>query len=167
MRGQVKRDRSMDSPEEIKSALRDLFAAQRLAVLATHDDDGQPYASLMAFAATDDLRFLLIATGRPTRKYANLKQHPTVSLLVHNSANMATDIRHAMAVTVSGRASEVPVQHLETARSVYLAKQPHMKAFATSPNTAIIEVSVDRYDVVAHFQDVTILEIRTDRIVGS
>jgi hypothetical protein len=40
-----------------------------------------------------------------------------------------------------------------------------MAGFATSPNTALIEVSVDRYDVVAHFQDVTILEIQKDRIV--
>jgi len=46
----------MESPERVKPILRDLFAAQSLAVLATHDDDGQPYASLMAFAATDDLK---------------------------------------------------------------------------------------------------------------
>jgi len=62
----------MDSPERIRPVLRELFVSQRLAVLATHDDDGQPYASLMAFAATDDLKYLLVVTGRPTRKYANL-----------------------------------------------------------------------------------------------
>ena len=55
---------------------------------------------------------------------------------------------------------------LEAARSVYLAKQPYMSGFATSPNTAIIQVTVGRYDVVAHFQDVTILEIQNDRIVA-
>ncbi len=57
------------------------------------------------------------------------------------------------------------MDRLETARAVYLAKQPHMSGFVTSPNTAIIEVTVGRYDVVAHFQDVTILEIQKDRIV--
>ena len=156
----------MKDIRELKTQLAQLFAEQYFAVLATRSGD-RIHTTLVAFAAADDLKTVFVCTPRATRKYANLKQHPTVSLLVHNSANMAADIRQAMAVTVSGRASEVPVQHLETARSVYLAKQPHMKAFATSPNTAIIEVSVDRYDVVAHFQDVTILEIRTDRIVGS
>ena len=156
----------MKDIRELKTQLAHLFAEQYFAVLATRSGD-QIHTTLVAFAAADDLKTVFVCTPRATRKYANLKQHPAVSLLVHNSANMATDIRQAMAVTVSGRASEVPVQRLETARSVYLAKQPHMKAFATSPNTAIIEVSVDRYDVVAHFQDVTILEIRTDRIVGS
>lgn len=156
----------MKDIRELKTQLAQLFAEQYFAVLATRSGD-QIHTTLVAFAADDDLKTIFVCTPRATRKYANLKQHPTVSLLVHNSANMATDIRQAVAVTVSGRASEVPVQHLEAARSVYLAKQPHMKAFATSPNTAIIEVSVDRYDVVAHFQDVTILEIRTDRIVGS
>jgi hypothetical protein len=40
-----------------------------------------------------------------------------------------------------------------------------MAGFVKSPNTAIIEVAVTRYDVVAHFQDVTILEIQKERIV--
>jgi hypothetical protein len=41
-----------------------------------------------------------------------------------------------------------------------------MSGFANSPNTAIVMVTVNRYDVVAHFQDVTILEIQKDRIVA-
>jgi nitroimidazol reductase NimA-like FMN-containing flavoprotein (pyridoxamine 5'-phosphate oxidase superfamily) len=106
-----------------------------------------------------------VCTPRATRKYANLKQNPSVSLLVHNSSNMATDIRQSIAVTVSGTAEEVPPDRLEEARGVYLAKQPHMSGFVNSPNTAIIQVTVGRYDVVAHFQDVTILEIQKDRIV--
>ena len=89
-----------------------------------------------------------------------------MSLLVHNSSNMATDIRQAMAVTVSGDAAEVPENRLPAAREVYLGKQPHMSAFVRSPNTAIIEVTVMRYDVVAHFQDVTVLEIQEDRMTS-
>ena len=120
----------------------------------------------MAFAATDDLKTIFVCTPRATRKYANLKENPSVSLLVHNSSNQAMDIRQAMAVTVSGTAVEVPPGELAEARSIYLDKQPHMAGFATAPNTAIIEINVHRYDVVAHFQEVTILEIQTDRIVS-
>lgn len=154
----------MKDIRELKTSLATLFAEQYFAVLATRTGD-RIHTTLVAFAATDDLKTLFLCTPRATRKYSNLKQNPSVSLLVHNSSNMATDIRQAIAVTVSGDAAEVPEKRLEASRTVYLAKQPHMDRFVRSPNTAIIEVTVQRYDVVAHFQDVTILEIQEDRIV--
>lgn len=156
----------MKDIRELKAALTALFAEQYFAVLATRTGD-QIHTTLVAFAATPDLQTMYVCTPRATRKYSNLKQNPSVSLLVHNSANRATDIRRSIAVTVAGQAREVPESEIDAARSVYLGKQPHMRAFATSPNTAIIDVSVDRYDIVAHFQDVTILEIQHDRIVES
>ncbi|BBO70078.1 hypothetical protein DSCA_40080 [Desulfosarcina alkanivorans] len=155
----------MKDIRELKARLATLFAEQYFAVLATRSTD-RIHTTLVAFAAADDLKTLFVCTPRATRKYSNLKLNPSVSLLVHNSANMATDIRQAMAVTISGDAAEVPENRLEGARRVYLGKQPHMSDFVRSPNTAIIEVAVRRYDVVAHFQDVTILEIREDRIVA-
>jgi heme iron utilization protein len=154
----------MKDIRQLKASLSTLFKEQYFAVLATRSSD-QIHTTLVAFAATDDLKTIFVCTPRATRKYANLKQNPSVSLLVHNSSNMATDIRRSIAVTVSGTAEEVPAGRLEAARAVYLGKQPHMAGFATAPNTAIIEVTVGRYDVVAYFQDVTILEIQKDRIV--
>ena len=154
----------MKDIRQLKARLSSLFSEQFFAVLATRTGEAI-HTTLVAFAATGDLKTIFVCTPRATRKYANLKQNPSVSLLVHNSSNMATDIRQAIAVTVSGIAEEVPSERLKAARAVYLAKQPHMSGFATSPNTAVIEVTVGRYDVVAHFQDVTILEIQKDRIV--
>jgi general stress protein 26 len=154
----------MKDIRQLKARLSSLFSEQFFAVLATRDGN-HIHTTLVAFAATGDLKTIFVCTPRATRKYANLKQNPSVSLLVHNSSNMSSDIRQAIAVTVSGTAEEVPAERLEAARAVYLARQPHMSGFATSPNTAIIEVTVGRFDVVAHFQDVTILEIRKDRIV--
>jgi general stress protein 26 len=149
---------------QLKARLSTLFAEQYFAVLATRSGEIL-HTTLVAFAASDDLKTLFVCTPRATRKFANLKQNPAVSLLVHNSSNMATDIRQSIAVTVTGAAEEVPADRLGSARAIYLAKQPHMSGFVTSPNTAIIQVTVSRYDVVAHFQDVTILEIQKDRIV--
>lgn len=150
---------------QLKSKLSTLFVEQYFAVLATRSND-QIHTTLVAFAATDDLKTIFLCTPRATRKYANLKRNPSVSLLVHNSSNVATDIRQSIAVTVSGTAEEVSANRLNDARAVYLAKQPHMAGFASSPNTAIVMVTVSRFDVVAHFQDVTILEIQKDRIVA-
>ena len=154
----------MKDIHQIKASLSTLFAEQYFAVLATRSGENI-HTTLVAFAAGEDLKTLFVCTPRATRKFANLKQNPSVSLLVHNSSNMATDIRQSIAVTVSGTARETPTERRGAARAVYLAKQPYMAGFATAPNTAIIEVTVGRYDVVAYFQDVTILEIQKDRIV--
>jgi len=56
---------------KLKRNLRKLLRSQLLAVLSTQNQ-GQPYASLVAFASSDDLKSLYFATSRSTRKYANL-----------------------------------------------------------------------------------------------
>ena len=96
----------MNQLEQIKETLRDLLMSQQLAVLATHHD-GQPYASLVAFVATADLKELLFATSRNTRKFANLTRDSRVSLLVDSRSNRDADIHEAVAVTVIGTAAEV------------------------------------------------------------
>lgn len=71
-----------------------------------------------------------------------------------------------MAVTVSGMASEIDAGRSEHVRAIYLAKHAQMTGFVDAPNTAMVEIRVSRYDVVAHFQEVSILEIHNDRIVS-
>ena len=62
----------MDKTQAIQQRLRELFESQNLGVLATHRS-GQPYASLVAFYATDDLKHLFFVTPKTTRKFKNLK----------------------------------------------------------------------------------------------
>jgi|SRR5208337_3631095 len=66
--------------EGLLQMLHELFATQRSAVLAT-TENGQPYLSLMAFATTSDLQYLLVATYRATRKYRNIEADSRVALL--------------------------------------------------------------------------------------
>ena len=51
----------MEDKESIRQVLRELLSSQKLAVLSTHHS-GQPYSSRVAFACSDDLRFLGIVT---------------------------------------------------------------------------------------------------------
>ncbi len=139
--------------EEIKleSEVRNLLASQEVAVLSTQEQD-HPYLNLVAFAETCDLRTLLFATPRATRKYGNLSSKSGVALLVDNRSNDATDIREAMAVTVIGIAFEVPDSERERFERVYLEKQPHMEEFLSSPSTALIKVDVESYLLVSRFR---------------
>jgi nitroimidazol reductase NimA-like FMN-containing flavoprotein (pyridoxamine 5'-phosphate oxidase superfamily) len=143
----------MDSPEPIESVLQALFATQRFAVLATQEEN-QPYLSLMAFAATSDLRHLLFAMERQTRKYANLQAHPRTAVLIDNRSNQSADTHTATAVTALGAAAEVAGTERDDLLRLYLAKHPHLADFTRLPSCALARVKVDSYYVVSKFQEV-------------
>jgi nitroimidazol reductase NimA-like FMN-containing flavoprotein (pyridoxamine 5'-phosphate oxidase superfamily) len=138
---------------DVKNDLKILFESQPLAVLATHEE-GQPYTNLVAFASSEDVRLLMFATTRSTRKYANLTANPKVSLLVDNRSNRPSDFRHAMAVTATGTTEEIDKEKETDLFLDYLKKHPHLKDFVTAPSCALLQVKVDTYYLVKHFQSV-------------
>ncbi len=150
----------MNQASKLEAEVKTLLASQRFAVLSTQEKD-HPYMNLVAFAETDDLRTILFATTRATRKYGNISAKCGVALLVDNRSNEVADIREAMAVTIIGTASEVSESLRDQLDGVYLNKQPHMKEFLASPSTALIEVDVESYILVSRFQNVTILKPRS------
>lgn len=133
--------------------LGQLLATQRLAVLSTHNA-GQPYASLISFAATPDLLQLLFATTRSTRKYANLTSDSRAGMLVDNRSNEEEDIHSAMAVTATGVVSEVSEAQRNAALILYLEKHPYLKDFVNSPSCAFLKLTVKTYYLVRRFQNV-------------
>jgi nitroimidazol reductase NimA-like FMN-containing flavoprotein (pyridoxamine 5'-phosphate oxidase superfamily) len=145
---------------QIRSTLMELFAQQQFAVLATCEVDGGPYASLMAFAVTGDLRQILMVTGRSTRKYANLRAEPRVSLLIDSRSHQRADIHEAVAVTVLGEAQEVADDERRPLLAAFLARHPHLEEFARSPSVALFRVRVRSYYLVSRFQEVMELHIR-------
>jgi len=136
----------MKEKQQIKKILSGLFTSQKLAVLATHQK-GQPYGSLVAFAAASDLKNLVFATTRATRKFSNLKTDPQVSLVLDNRSNRVVDFRKAVAATALGK-------EREKLAAMYLAKHPHLKDFVNSPTCALVRVRVEVYYVVWRFQNV-------------
>ena len=140
--------------------LRERFAKQRLAVLTTVEEGGHPYANLMAFAASDDLKTLLLVTGRATRKYANLQADPRVALMIDNRSHQPSDIHEAVAVTVLGDAEEVSGAERDRLLSTYVDRHPHLADFASSPSSALFRVDVRSYYLVRRFQEVTELHVR-------
>ena len=158
----------MDASEEqeIKATLTDLFREQGLAVLATHRN-GQPHCSLVAFAATDDLRHLLFATARQTRKFGNLSADPRVAMLVDNRSNAESDFREVIAVTAKGAAEDVNAGERDAMLRVYLARHPSLAEFVGSRDCAFLKVRVESYSVVSRFQQVRELRIASEDLNSS
>jgi nitroimidazol reductase NimA-like FMN-containing flavoprotein (pyridoxamine 5'-phosphate oxidase superfamily) len=143
----------MNQSHDIQQRLRELFESQQLAVLATHRS-GQPYASLVAFYAAEDLKHLFFVTPRTTRKFENLKADSRVSLLVNSSTNQTLDFHRAVSVTVVGNASEVVGAERLPILEQYLKKHPHLEDFVHSPSCALVRVSATSYFMVQNFQNV-------------
>jgi nitroimidazol reductase NimA-like FMN-containing flavoprotein (pyridoxamine 5'-phosphate oxidase superfamily) len=151
----------MSKPDDIpglKKTIVELFSTQMLAVLSTHGNK-QSYASLVAFAATDDLKHIIFATTRSTRKYANLSSEPNVALLIDNRANEEKDFSYAVAATALGRADEVSGSRKGAWRDIYLTKHPHLREFVSSPSCALMKVRVKKYYIVNRFQNVQELHL--------
>ena len=149
----------MKNPSRLKRLLKDLFFFQPLAVLATQSN-GQPYGNLVAIVATEDLRSLLFATARGTRKFANITTDPKVAMVMDSRTNQRVDFQRAVAVTATGMVEEVESSERDHLLKLYLSKHPHLKKFVKSPTSALLRVKVDTYYVVKGFQNVTVLSMQ-------
>lgn len=139
-------------------ALRELLVSQQLAVVATQMRE-VPYTSLVAFAASDDLREIVFATTRATTKYRNLSANPQVSVLVDSRTHSIEDFSTGTAATAVGKAAEIPAGEAVAAVGRFVAKHPHLEGFATSPSTAMCRIEVERYYLVTRFQHVVELDV--------
>ena len=144
---------------ELEEVIRELFSSQRLAVLGTQRG-GQPYANLVAFAASDDLKSIFFATARATRKYANIEADSRVTVLIDNRSNQEADFSKAAAVTATGRAQEVRDSERELVTAAYLAKHPMLEEFVRSPSCAMLKLQVETYYLVRRFQNVMELHVK-------
>jgi general stress protein 26 len=150
----------MKTSAEVQNRLRNLFETQNLAVVATQTG-GQPYASLVAFVATDDLRYIFFITAKTTRKFANLISDSRVAVLVNSSVNQESDFHDAISITVTGIAEEIMDPERQEILNLYLSKHPYLEDFARSPSCALIRVAARSYYLVQNFQNV--MEFHIDR----
>ncbi|MBU1052276.1 MAG: pyridoxamine 5'-phosphate oxidase family protein [Proteobacteria bacterium] len=139
------------------SDLKQLFASETLAVLATHSGD-QPHCCLVAFAFSDDLKHLLFATSRKTRKYTDICSNPRVAMLIDNRSNRESDFKQAAAVTAKGNAKEQDVKKENIWTTLYIEKHPHLSAFINSPDVALIKIDIEEY-LIAGFDSTNFIKM--------
>jgi nitroimidazol reductase NimA-like FMN-containing flavoprotein (pyridoxamine 5'-phosphate oxidase superfamily) len=143
--------------EQIRTRVRSLFESQPLAVLATVMD-GQPHCNIVAFVHTDDLKHVLFATARASRKYESLIEHPEISMLVDSRVNAPSDFREAEAVTIDGTARDLreeKARYLE----LYLHKHRALRDFVLDRETALVCLDVAQLKYVTRFQQVRIVRM--------
>jgi len=148
----------MQESAQLQGLLRELFASQKFAALAT-EDGGKPHNCLVAFATTDDLRNLLFTTARDTSKYRNIVAESRVAILVDSRSNQDSDFRNAIAVTATGRAKEAKGKERDRLLVIYLAKYPQLAGFSNASENALVKVEIENYEI-ATFHNVRIFKPR-------
>lgn len=141
-------------PAVVPESLKMLDRIERFGVLATQEE-GRCYASLVAYALSSDLRTVIFATPKNTRKYRNIIKADEVALLLDNRSQ-ESPVTQAEAITLTGRAKPLRKgREREQLAVLYLSKHPDLKDFVESPSTALVAMRIGQAVHVGNFQTVT------------
>lgn len=143
----------------IASKVRKLMVEQRFGVLCTAQRDGQPYTSLVAVVASEDLGQLAFATLRATRKFDNMTAEPRVALLLDDRANQPSDLLEATTLTILGTTHECRGSDRAHWATTLLSKHATLDGFLGSPDCAVVVIEVERLLFVTKFQQIVELVV--------
>jgi uncharacterized protein YhbP (UPF0306 family) len=148
-------DRVQDSePRALRDQIRALLDGQPFAVLCTQGG-GQPYGSLVAYAASDDLLAVTFATPVATRKYRLLCECQQVALVVDSRSQHPAALMQVEAITATGRAAQLqPGPEFDRWAALLIARHPQLKSFVAAPSSALFRIDIVRYLYVTRFQEV-------------
>ncbi len=138
----------------IQDRIRQLVTEQDYAVLCTQGHS-QPYGSLVAFAASDDLSTLVFSTPVTTRKYRLLTECDHVAMLIDSRSVCPDEMMDIEAVTGTGHAEIVKTgPEFDRWAGLLISRHPHLAAFVNAESSALVRVEVIRYFYVRRFQEV-------------
>ena len=143
----------MDMNPEVKKRIDKVLKSQSIAVLGTSKDD-EPYSSLVGFVVTDDLRELVFATMRQRLKYRNIEANPRVTFMIDDRNEQDNDFNETTSVTIVGSAEDVKGGVREEYASLLVERIPILTDFVSSPDCAVIRVTIDKIYVVSDFESV-------------
>ena len=143
-----------DEKQSIQDSIKELCDCQSFAVLATQGG-GQPYTSLIGFVTSEDLKYVVFATPRETRKYSLLEGDNRVALMVDNRGQQPDSINQISALTITGNTRILTdAEEIKKWSGLLTEKHPYLNSFVQSSSTAIVLVEVFRYFFVRRFQEV-------------
>ena len=146
------------TPEQtnLKKVIKNLLENSPYGVLATQYKS-QPYASLLAYAFTGDLRNIIFVTPQTTRKYKLLNNCKQVAFQVDNRSSNPTNLMSIESLTVTGQAHQIKFGSSDYKKfcKLLIKRHSYLKDFTESPSCSIFSVSVVRYFHVIRFQEVS------------
>ena len=140
--------------------MKELAKEKDICVLATVSGE-KPHCSLMAYVTDEDCSEIYMATHRGTKKFKNLMDNPSVSLLIDTREEHKGPHRpEAKAMTVSGSFERLEDNQKKVwARARLLNRHPHLKEFMDHPDAEVICIKIRSFLLLdgltdAHFEEI-------------
>ncbi len=129
--------------------IRKVVNGNDLCVLSTVAE-GKPHCSLMSYVTDDDCREFYMLTLRTTKKYRNLEDNSSVSLLIDtreaDAERKRQDIR---ALTVHGLFRSIDEEEHEAAiLRRLLLRHPHLREVAESGQARVFAVRAESFQLL-------------------
>jgi len=125
-----------------------------LCVLATVSE-GRPHCSLMSYISDEEGREIYLISHKQTRKYVNLMENPTVSLLIDTREKEKGQRRiYIKALTVSGEFQTInDLGKKDLIRAKFLKRHSHLTGFLSDPGAEIFSIKIKSFQLLDGVKD--------------
>jgi len=134
--------------------MKDIVKSNDLCVLATVSE-GKPHCSLMSYISDEEGHEVYLISHKQTKKYANLMENPTVSLLIDTREEEKGQRRvYIKALTVSGKFQTInDPGKKDFIRSKFLKIHPHLADFLNDPDAEIFSIKIKSFQLLDGVKD--------------
>lgn len=137
----------------LKNEISRILNQQIQCVLATVKNN-QPYQHMMAFAFSEDLSRIYLATYMDTRKFRNMRSNHSVSLLWDNRSGSAEDHVDGLSLIASGNAELVARDSINNVGEMLLTRNPALKVLLEDESCRLFVIMINGYQWTKGYQEV-------------
>jgi|MudIll2142460700_1097286.scaffolds.fasta_scaffold175036_3 nitroimidazol reductase NimA-like FMN-containing flavoprotein (pyridoxamine 5'-phosphate oxidase superfamily) len=140
--------------EPMLEQMKDIVKANDLCVLATVSE-GKPHCSLMSYISDEEGQEIYLISNKETKKYSNLMENPTVSLLIDTREEEKGKRRvYIKALTVSGEFQTIKNPgKKDIIRAKFLKRHPHLTNFLNDPGAEIFSIRIKSFQLLDGVKD--------------
>jgi hypothetical protein len=107
----------------------------------------------MAYAFSEGLEEIYLASLENTQKVKNMRLHPCVTCLWDNRSGTGTDHIEGVAMSGFGQAFELEAESLRSARGLLLQRNATLESLLFDPSVIIFALRIDRYQWVEGYKN--------------
>jgi nitroimidazol reductase NimA-like FMN-containing flavoprotein (pyridoxamine 5'-phosphate oxidase superfamily) len=134
--------------------MRAIVKGNDLCVLATVSE-GKPHCSLMSYISDDEGQEVYLISQKQTKKYFNLMENPTVSLLIDTREEEKGQRRiYIKALTISGEFQTInDPGKKDLLRSKFLKRHPHLTDFLNDSGAELFSIKIKSFQLLNGVKD--------------
>jgi nitroimidazol reductase NimA-like FMN-containing flavoprotein (pyridoxamine 5'-phosphate oxidase superfamily) len=134
--------------------MRAIVKGNDLCVLATVSE-GKPHCSLMSYISDDEGQEVYLISQKQTKKYFNLMENPTVSLLIDTREEEKGQRRiYIKALTINGEFQTInDPGKKDLLRSKFLKRHPHLTDFLNDSGAELFSIKIKSFQLLNGVKD--------------